>query len=558
MCVRNSTRGLRRTLRWPAQVLAALVVVSFFTEARPQVLERPIPGDPVTVESGRVAGTLLPSGVRAYLGVPFAAPPLRERRWQAPGRPEPWTGIRYALRAAPECIQTLRAHDINHYFGEEATSEDCLYLNIWAPADATATSRKPVLVWIYGGGFTIGSASMANYSGEPLAARGAVYVSIAYRLGALGFMAHPELTMESKLHTSGNWGFLDQIAALEWIQRNISAFGGDPSNVTIMGQSAGSMSVSLLQASPLARGLFHRAVGMSGASFGGGDAGATQALSAAEASGMRLQQQLGAANLAALRNVPADRILQAQLAAPIRYGAIVDGYFLMHSPKEVFAEGKQNDVPIMIGFTRDESFSELARATTLDQYRGAAERLYGANSRRLLELYPASDDASARRAATDAARDSSVGQQMHQWAQLQTATGKAPAYVYFFSRIHPYVPGVEFSDHDPRHVGAYHTGDVPYWLGTLESLNLFRRTRNWTEVDHTLSAEMSGALLAFAHSGDPNQKGTPDWPTYTRQREQVVEFGDSTRVISWPNRAKLEFFASNPPQQATSRGGARD
>src|SRR5881394_3851980 len=207
MRVRTSTRGLRRTWGWAAQVLAALVAVSIFTEARPQVLERPIPGDPVTIESGRVAGTLLPSGVRAYLGVPFAAPPLRERRWQPPGRPEPWTGIRYALRAAPECIQTLRAHDINHYFGEEATSEDCLYMNIWAPASSNANSRLPVIVFIYGGGGTIGSSRSALYAGETMAKRGAVFVNFNYRVGILGFMAHPELTKEQGGH-SGNYAYL--------------------------------------------------------------------------------------------------------------------------------------------------------------------------------------------------------------------------------------------------------------------------------------------------------------------------------------------------------------
>jgi para-nitrobenzyl esterase len=404
---------------------------------------------------------------------------------------------------------------------------------------------------------------MANYGGEALAAKGVVYVSIAYRLGALGFMAHPELTAESKQHASGNWGFLDQVSALEWIQRNIAQFGGDPSNVTIMGQSAGSMSVSLLQASPLARGLFHRAVGMSGASFGSGDADRIQSLADAEDGGTRLQRNLEAASLAAMRSLSADRILAAQLALPLRYGPVLDGRFLPDTPAQIFARGQQNDVPLMIGFTHDESFSELARATTLDQYRGAAERLYGTSSRKLLELYPASDDASARRAATAAARDSSVALQMHQWAQAQAATGKAPAYVYLFSRVHPYAPGVTFSDHDPRTVGAYHTGDVPYWLGTLESLNLIRKTRDWTDADRALSEQMSAALVTFATSGNPNHSGAnrpgaPEWPHYAPAREQIIEFGETMKLVAWPNREKLEFFAANPPQPPSSRGGARD
>ena len=537
--------------------LRALCVLAFVSSngVHAQVQEQPIPGDPVTIESGRIVGKLLPSGVRAYFGVPFAAPPVRERRWQPPAAPEKWTGLRYALRFAPECIQTLRAHDINHYFGEEATSEDCLYLNVWAPTSATASARKPVVVWIYGGGFTIGSAAMANYSGETLARKGVVYVSVAYRLGALGFMAHPELTAESRYNGSGNWGFLDLVAALEWIQRNIEHFGGDPSNVTIMGQSAGSMAVSLLQASPLARGLFHRAVGMSGASFGNGDAGRLQSLAAAEEGGVRLQQELKASNLAAMRSLSADRILQAQLAVPIRYSPLVDGHSLTQSPAEIFRNGKQNDVPIMIGFTRDESFSDLARAVTLEQYRSAAERLYGSHSSKLLELYPASDDASARRAAVDAARDSSVALQMHQWAQAQAATGNSPAYVYLFSRVHPYVAGVSFSDHDPLTVGAYHTGDVPYWLGTLESLNLFRKTRNWSDADRALSEVMSGAIVAFASSGNPNHSGAPVWPAYasgSRAAHRVWR-DDAAYLVAEPHESRVLCVESAEPASGTRR-----
>jgi para-nitrobenzyl esterase len=533
---------------------AALLAASAAGEA--QVTEQAIPGDPLVIEGGRVAGKLLPSGVRAYFGVPFAAPPLRELRWREPQSVVAWTGTRHADRFAPECIQTLRAHDINHYFGEEATSEDCLYVNVWTPP-ASGAARRPVVVWIYGGGFTIGSAAMANYSGEALARKGVVYLTIGYRVGALGFLAHPALTAESAWHASGNFGFLDQIAALQWVQRNIERFGGDPGNVTIMGQSAGSMSVSVLQASPLARGLFHRAVGMSGAAFGNGTAIGAQTLAAAEAGGPRLQAHLGAASLEAMRNLSADRILQAQLAVPLRYGPVVDGHLLPATPAEIFASGAQNDVPIMIGFTRDESFSELARARSLSDYREAAERLYGSKSQKLLALYPAKDDATAQRAAVDAARDSSVGLQMRSWARAQVSTGKAPVYAYLFSRVHPYVSGIRFSDHDPKTVGAYHTADVPYWLGTLESLNLFRKTREWTDADWALSGAMSDAIVAFATAGDPNAGGGAKWPRYRPDREQLQEFGTEVRVTAWPNRSQLDFFAANPPQPATPGTSAR-
>jgi para-nitrobenzyl esterase len=517
------------------------------TAINSQIRERPIANDPVMIASGLVAGKLLGSGVRAYFGIPFAAPPVQALRWREPQAVSPWSGVLNADRTAPECIQSLRAHDINHYFGEEATSEDCLYLNIWAPPEAARDARRPVVVWIYGGGFTIGSASMANYSGEKLAGKGVVYVSIAYRVGALGFLAHPALTAESPYHSSGNVGFLDQVAALQWIQHNIAAVGGDPGNVTIMGQSAGSMSVSILQASPLARGLFHHVVGMSGSSVAGDAVAGARALAAAEHDGERLQLELQAADLTALRNVPADRILAAQITGRVHYGPVVDGYLLPASPAEIFAAGKQSDVPALIGFVHDESFSELGRVFTLADFRAHARKMYGDKADQLLKLYPATNDAQAARAARDAGRDSSVALEMRAWARAQSATGKAPVYVYLFSRIHPYASGVTFSDHDPGTVGAYHTGDVPYWLDTLDALNIFRITRDWTEADRALAEYMSNTIVSFATTGNPNRAGSNDWPVYRAKREQVRELDLQSRTIAWPDSAKIDFFLSNIP-----------
>lgn len=512
-----------------------------------------IPGDPVAVESGSIAGTELSSGVRAYLGVPFAAPPVRDLRWRPPQPVTPWQGTYHAERTAPECIQTLRAHDINHYFGEEATSEDCLYLNIWAPPRSASAQAMPVVVWIYGGGFTIGSASMANYSGEQLAKKGVVYVALAYRVGALGFLAHPELSAESPRHVSGNYGFLDQIAALQWIQRNIARFGGDPGNVTIMGQSAGSASVSILQASPLSRGLFHRAVGMSGGALGA-NMGRARPLSVAEQWGRELQTILKASSLAALRQLPADRILAMQ-GTTGRYGPLVDGWLLPEDPNAIFSAGKQNDVPILIGYTRDEGFDAFNQAMTLADYRKQAER-WGEHSAELLRLYPSSTDTDARRAALDIARDATLGLQMRTWARAQTSSGKAPAYMYLFSRVHPYAPGVKFSDHDPATIGAYHTGDVPFWLQTLDSLNLFRTTRNWTAYDRELATCMSDVIVSFARAGKPSLSGI-DWPVYRSADERVVELGDSIRVIPLPDSSKIDFLAAHPPLEPVAGEGGR-
>ncbi len=503
-----------------------------------QIVDRPA-SDPVRTTAGLVAGKTLKSGVRAWLGVPFAAPPVRDLRWRDPQPHARWDGVWNADRFAPECIQPLRARNINHYFGEEATSEDCLYLNIWAPPGPAPAGGYPVVAWIYGGGFNIGSASMPNYAGDGLAAKGVVYVAIAYRVGPLGFLAHPELSAENG-GKSGNYGLKDQVAALRWINANIAGFGGDPGNVTIAGQSAGSMSVSLLQASPAAKGLFQRAVGMSGGAFGGMAAPAP--LKDAEAEGLTLQQALGAQSIEQMRDLPADQLIAR--AAPVRRRPIViDGDVVAETPASAFAAGRQNDVPLLLGFTRDESFRSLGPIATVADYEAAVRRASPANAATILQRYPARTPEEAQRQARDIERDSTLNAQMAQWALAQSATGKAPVHAWFFTRVHPYRPGVSFADHDPATVGAYHSADIPYWLGTLDSLNRFRITRDWTAVDQGLSTEMMDSLIAFARTGNPG----PDWPAFTRAKPKVLQLGDTRAVIPWPRFADWPLFGDTPP-----------
>ena len=472
------------------------------------------------------------SGVSAWLGVPFAAPPVRELRWKPPQPIQPWRGIRHAERFAPECLQPLRSPRQNHYFGEEATSEDCLYLNIWAPPNAR---RAPVIVWIYGGGFNIGSASMANYSGEKLARAGVVRVNIAYRLGALGFLAHPELTRESGYGGSGDYGLMDQIAALQWVKRNIARFGGDPANVTIVGQSAGSMSVALLQMSPLAKGLFARAAGMSGSPFGGllGPA----PLAKAEAQGLALQQELGVTSLEDMRAIPGDKVMAATTS---RDPIVLDGHVVTGTAEQVFARRRQNDVPILVGYTRDESFRPLPHVLTKEELATALRARFGASAESISSAYA---DADPARTAIDIGRDSTVGLQMGRWATWQQQFGRQPAYVYLFNRRQPYTQGVTFSDHDPATAGAYHAGDVPYWLRTRDSLNLFRTTRSWEPGDAALEAEMSSALLAFARNGFPVSPQVGAWPRFVPDRPQLVRLAPESRVIAWSHYADLSLFA---------------
>jgi|HigsolmetaAR201D_1030396.scaffolds.fasta_scaffold00396_4 para-nitrobenzyl esterase len=544
-----------------ASLTASLLIA---ITAQAQIIEREIPEDPIRIDSGLVRGKVLESGVKAYFGIPFAAPPVRELRWKPPQPVTPWKGVYNADRMMPECIQVLRAKNINHYFGEEATSEDCLYLNVWAPADARPDSKLPVIVYIYGGGNTIGSSGMALYGGEHVARRGAVFVNFNYRVGAMGFMAHPELTAESPHRASGNYAHLDQIAALEWIQRNIARIGGDPTKVIVTGQSAGGRSASLLQASPLAKSLFSGVVGMSGSAWGPGWED-YPTLAEAEKIGLEVAKALGVSSIEELRQVPADRILAVQhdcqlgCSGSIRIGgANIDGYFLPASPAQLFAEGKHNDVPVITGFTRDESSNDLRTATTLEEFRAAAQRLYGDKAEQLLRLYPAKSDADVAAAGAAAAREGGIfAQGARNWAIAQRRWGTKPVYLFVFSRVHPFNPNVTAADH-PERIGAYHTSDVPFWLQTLDALNMFRPTRLWTDDDRRLARQMTDLLIAFANTGKPNAHGL-EWPEWTPRKEQVFEIDESFRVQTL-NTKRFDFHAQNRPAVAVSRpaGGARD
>lgn len=502
----------------------------------------------VKVDGGVIEGKLLDSGVNAFLGVPFAAPPLRDLRWRPPQPVQGWNGVLHADRFAPMCLQPMRGSTINHYFGHEAISEDCLYLNVWAPKEpAPAGKPYPVMVWIYGGAFNVGSASMPNYSGEFLAKQGVVYVALSYRVGTLGFLAHPDLSAEGGGH-SGNYGLMDQIQGLRWVRDNIAGFGGDPSNVTLVGQSAGSMSIGLLMASPEAKGLFHRAVGMSGSPFGA--LLPPIPLADAEADGKRLQDALKAGSLADMRAVAGDRIIATPL--PRRSPIVLDGKVLPLPPDQAMKTDGHSDVPVMIGFTRDESFRSLGSAADLPAYEALIRQSFPGVADKVLKAYAVKDAGGIPRAITDIQRDATVGRQVAAWADAQ----KQPAYVWLFTRRHPYTPGIRFADHDPATVGAYHTGDVPYWLGTLDALNLFRRTRDWEPVDMELATRMQSMLLSFARGGAPS----PDWPRFDPKKPRLMELGEQVRLAEWPRYSTLDLLGGweAPPPPPTSTPRVRD
>ena len=468
---------------------------------------REVPGDPVKIDTGLVAGTQIAHGVKAYYGIPFAAPPVRQNRWRAPQPVKPWEGIYTADTKRPSCMQPMRGPDINHYFGAQSISEDCLYLNVWAPANARPGANLPVVVWIFGGAFVIGSANMPAYSGAHLARHGVVYVAANYRVGVFGFLALAQLTAESKHHASGDAGLLDQIAALKWVQRNIRAFGGNPGNVTLVGQSAGSMSINLLQASPLTRGLFDRAIGLSGSSLVASPALATPPRQQAQAQGLRLMRALHVTTLAQMRGLAPDAVMAAAQRAHFSARPDVDGYFLPQSPQQIFGRGKERQVPVLVGSTNEDLGTGIAllKATTPQQYRAAAKRMFGAHTRAFLDAWPASSPAQVRWQALAVSRDSGMGLAALGWATLQAETAKAPAYLYLFDHVEPFAPGVTFADlPDPAKAGAYHFSDVAYWLGTLNAYNLFRTTRNWQPADRTLSQEMQEVILTFARTGKPD------------------------------------------------------
>lgn len=519
-------------------ILSTLAAVLALAATGPVTAEQP-----VAVSGGTIDGITLPSGVEAWLGVPFAAPPVRELRWQPPQPVEPWTGVRHADRFAPQCLQPLRSPAQNHYFGVEATSEDCLYLNIWAPAGAR--ERLPVVVWVYGGGFNIGSASMANYSGEGLAADGVIRVNLSYRVGPLGFLAHPELSREAGYGASGNYGLMDLVAGLEWVRDNIARLGGDPGNVTLVGQSAGSMAIAVLQQSPRAAGLFHRVVAMSGSNFGG--LVNPVSLEAAEAQGLALQQELGATSLADLRALPGDRVAAARTP---RDPVVIDGHVVPGTAEDAYARGWFNDVPLLLGYTRDESFRPLPSPANAAQLEEAVAARFPANAAAVLAAYAGADP---QRAALDIARDATVGLQMAGWARAQAGTGTAPVYGYLFTRRQPYTPGVTFSDHDPATAGAYHTGDVPYWLRTRESLNLFRRTRDWEPGDAALEEEMAGALVTFARGGVPRSERLGTWPQLDLAAPRLALLSLEPAIVAWPHWADMALFAGSAQQPAQAR-----
>jgi para-nitrobenzyl esterase len=485
--------------------------------------------DTIKIETGMISGVKSKtSDVVAFKGIPFAAPPVGDLRWKAPEPAIYWQGIKKCNAFGPSPMQAkpvpFMVYTSEFLIPETPISEDCLYLNVWTKA--SKGEKKPVFVWIYGGGFTSGGTAVPIYDGEAMAKKGIIFVSVNYRVGVFGFLAHPDLTKESPNNASGNYGLLDQIAALKWVKKNISAFGGNPDNITIAGQSAGSMSVNCLVASPVAKGLFNKAIAESGSMLISNPTLKTSNLPGAEEQGVKLAQSVNASSLTELRKVPAAALMK--FAG--RYSPIIDGYVLPEAVSEIFAKGKENHVPVLTGWNADEAF--VAGFKSKEAFQQQAKEQYGADAARFLKYFPANTDEEAMRSQIKLSRDQIFAISGYKWAGLQSAQGKSPIYVYYFARKLP-------ATADYVKYGAFHTGEVAYVMDNLKFLH-----RPWLPVDYKLANLMSDYWANFITNGNPNGKGLPIWPKYDLHDQQAMVFDQGAGKQVLPDKDELEFMMS--------------
>jgi para-nitrobenzyl esterase len=478
--------------------------------------------------------------MRIFKGIPFAAPPVDALRWAPPAPVVPWQGWRRSDGFGPACWQGNRpAKQPNAIIYNETTgqSEDCLYLNVWTSVRAGSNAKRPVMMLIYGGGNQIGTGANSNYNGEGLAQQGPVVVTMNYRLGPLGFLAHPALSAESPNHVSGNYAVLDAIAALQWIKANIAQFGGDPNNVTVYSQSAGAGIASVLLGSPLAKGLFHKMVLESLGFLPAGNPSTT--LTQGEAAGSNFATNLGASTIADLRKLPPQDIMTGTGSI---IGELVDGYVLPNQLDQLFMVGQINDVPLVAGFNSDEGTPYPPFATTLAGYNTAAQAQFGSFAPAFMKAYPVTSDADVLAMAYEPMRDGSLGWQPFSMARAHAALRRSQTFVYFFNRHPPYFPSQHFVEQDPpSKYGAYHTLEQPYFYNNLDRSG---PPRPYTKVDRQISAIGSAYLVNFATRGDPNGRGLPNWPAFVNNSSQLMYIGDVIRPGPHPYPAQLGFYDS--------------
>ncbi|HEU4993526.1 MAG TPA: carboxylesterase family protein [Gemmatimonadaceae bacterium] len=497
-------------------------------------------------KNGIVQGLTLSSGVRSFRGIPYAAPPVGENRWKPPQPVKSWAGVRAAERFGYQCMQARVYGDM--MFRNAGVSEDCLYVNVWIPASASPNAKLPVLFYIYGGGWVAGDGSEPRYDGESMAKRGIVVVTLSHRLGIFGGFSHPELSAESPQHASGNYGSLDQTAALRWVRENIAAFGGDPLTVTIAGESAGSFAVSALMASPMAKGLFARAIGESGAFFG--STVRVHSRDESEQNGVKFAATVGASSLAALRALSAAELLEASGRPGIaRFESNIDGLFFPKAPAEIYAAGEQAKVPLLAGWNSAElPGSVLLREDPApERVRGVLAQLFGARAAEAETVFPVATAEAAEQSLTDLASDRFLGYATWKWIEEHARTSGQPVYRYMYARPRPatvesgvtpnlaggVTRGAANAAPQPLARGAVHSAEIEYALGNLSSNKVFA----WTPDDYKVSATMQGYFENFIKTGNPNGAGLPVWP------RGEVSNGQAQRI-----RIDVETHAEQEPR----------
>jgi para-nitrobenzyl esterase len=509
--------------------------------------------EPVKVEGGFVQGTV-EDGLTVYRGIPFAAPPVGDLRWRAPQPAVQWSGVKETVKFAPACIQGMMMRPGG---SGPAPSEDCLFLNIWSPAKSPR-DRIPVFVWIYGGGFVMGSTSEPTYSGEKLAKKGVMLVSIAYRVGQMGFFVHPELSAETKNRVSGNYGLLDMIAGLQWIQRNISAFGGDPHKVTIFGESAGGIAVSMLCASPLAKGLFHAAISESGGSFGPPRPAPLpgenmRRLADAERSGVATLKEAGVASIAEARKLPPDKLAGSGVRSqPVRSGGnppglnhwpIIDGWVIPDDQYKLYEAKRYNDVPVLIGYNSDEGLS-FSPPKTPEEYIANVKSRFGPFADKLIAAYPPGTGTVAK-TARDLMRDAAFGWQTWIWARLQSKTGKSKVFYYYFDQ-HPDYP----ADSPQAGRGSPHGQEVSF---VFQHLNPNQKP---TKSDEAISEAMATYWTNFAKFGDPSGPTLPKWPAFSDANPVLMYFAQTPHTGPVPSADALKVMDQYFAWRRTPEGEA--
>jgi len=510
--------------------------------------------DRVKTANGAIETTAPPSsGVRSFKGIPFGQPPVGALRWREPQPVKNWSGVRNADQFGPRCMQRTTPNS-DYWFRGNGMSEDCLYLNVWTPAKSGA-ERLPVLVYIFGGGFQNGDGSEPRYDGENMARKGMVAVTVNYRLNIFGFFAHPELTQESPHRASGNYGLLDQVAALQWVRRNIAAFGGDPNRVTIAGESAGSISVSGLMASPLSRDLIAGAIGESGAMT---SSLPPRPLAEAEQDGVKFGGAAGASSLAALRALTAEQIQDVVAKSTgMRFSTALDGYFLSKQLTEIFEAGQQSKVPLLAGSNSEEQPARSVMGPaepTPENFASAVRRLYGDRAEAVLKVYAPSTPEEVLDAATDLASARFIASSTWKWTELQMQTGGKPVYRYFYAHPRPKylgmpgqpAPAVGKGGPPPAPRGASHSAEIQYCMGNLD----LDKRYTWEPADYKVSELMMAYFANFIKTGNPNGAGLLEWPAYKAGNNfQRMRLDVNPRVEAEPHRDRflaLDALPVNP------------